>query len=150
MRSPLLRFAVPVIVIAAAWIFGGPSISALLDRCFTVALRTTPLGEMSIDEHDLSFADRRWPLRKDGVMATNARGEVAHEAKVDAYLERDRHWSRDAYRLEAVGESADGASAIVSVVHIADERAPAPGAGRSLSLRVDRASGVVSGEIGAQ
>ncbi|MEO7085465.1 MAG: hypothetical protein ABI442_21820 [Gemmatimonadaceae bacterium] len=263
MRFLLPRVVVPVIIISAAWIFGGRSISAMLDRIFTVALRAAPLGDMSIDDHDLSFAGRRWLLSKGGVVETNARGEVTlssggrtftlaaiesgydrnpgayyrfhpasddsvtyttwrswlawplldrysimggarptrqrhlyhrlhwhkpsgatldiewrdeqqfyvksgwsdmflespatvtigavpHEANVVAYLERERHWSRDAYRLEAMGDSPDGATFIVSVVHAADAQAPSPGAGRSVSLRVNRATGVVSGEIGSQ
>ncbi len=76
MRLLLLRFILPVIVISAVWIFGGPSISAMLDRFFTIPLRTSPLGDLSLDKHDLSFAGRRWLIGKDVVVATNARGEV--------------------------------------------------------------------------
>lgn len=86
MRFLLLRLVVPVIVISAVWVFGGPSISALLDRFFTVPLRTTPVGDMSIGEGDLTFAGRRWLLSKDGVVATNARGEVTLASAGDTFI----------------------------------------------------------------
>ncbi|MEP6832012.1 MAG: hypothetical protein ABJB74_01405 [Gemmatimonas sp.] len=76
MRFLLLRLVLPIAIILAVWIFFGPSTSALLDRVFTVKLRTTPLGAMSIDERDLTFAGRRWLLAKDGVVTKNDRGEV--------------------------------------------------------------------------
>lgn len=76
MRFFLLRLVAPVVVVAAAWIFGGPAISSMIDRFVTLPLRTATLGDMTIDAHELSFGGRRWLLGTDGVVATSARGEV--------------------------------------------------------------------------
>lgn len=50
MRYLLLRLVLPVIVVAAVWIFGGSSISALLDRFFTVAQRTSSADGTTIGD----------------------------------------------------------------------------------------------------
>lgn len=106
MRYLLLRLVLPVIAVAAVWIFGGSSISALLDRFFTVAQRTstadgttigdtavaaspkgsvTPgdmsamdvsIADMAIDGQEMSIAGRRWLLGTGCVVTTNPSGEV--------------------------------------------------------------------------
>jgi hypothetical protein len=72
------------------------------------------------------------------------------EDAVVRYVERVKHWTSSAYRIESRGSSTDGASEIFAVVHVDDVRGSAPGAGKSIELYVDRATQTVIRELGAQ
>lgn len=86
-----------------------------------------------------------------GGLADVAIREVADLQKgAIEYLSRTKHWSPAEYRLEDCGPSADAKEEIFFARHRADEQAPAPGAGRSVELRVDCRTRRVSREIGGQ
>jgi hypothetical protein len=59
---------------------------------------------------------------------------------IDAYLMRTKNWTRDDYRLESRGMSADGCCAVVRVIHRSDDAAAQPGGGRSIELHINRAT----------
>lgn len=66
-----------------------------------------------------------------------------------AYLAA-RHGDAAAYRLEIRDPGGGDRPAVVWAVHPDDERAPAPGGGRSLELHLDPVTGEVRSEYGFQ
>jgi hypothetical protein len=72
------------------------------------------------------------------------------ENAADDYLRRVKGWSPGQYRLQDLGPSADGSEEVIFALHLEDERSSAPGAGRSVELRVSYRDRKVMREIGGQ
>ncbi|MBZ5608559.1 MAG: hypothetical protein LAP38_09890 [Acidobacteriia bacterium] len=74
----------------------------------------------------------------------------AHGNVVAEYIARHKGWKPGEYRIEERGPSAGGSSDVIAVIYLEDQRSPQPGAGQSVELWVDRASGQVVKELGGQ
>jgi hypothetical protein len=72
------------------------------------------------------------------------------EGAIVQYVARTKGWNRSDYSIERRGPTADGRNDRFAVIHHVDERAPAPGAGKSVELHVDRVSRQVTEELGGQ
>jgi hypothetical protein len=70
------------------------------------------------------------------------------EEAAAGYLAAAKGWARSEYRLEVQPGSAD--DEVVTAVYLKDEGGSQPGGGRSVVLRVERASGKVVSESGFQ
>ena len=86
-----------------------------------------------------------------GLIRTGIRAQTTpHESAAVEYISETKGWKPGEYRVENRGLSADGQSDVLAVIHIEDERGSQPGAGRSVELYVDHASGRVTKELGGQ
>jgi hypothetical protein len=88
------------------------------------------------------------------LMAGTSNVEVQEIDQVNAvasqYLAAQKKWRPDQFRLEYKGLIAGGHTIIVRAVYLEDEIRPAPGAGKSVELHIDRASRQVVRELGFQ
>jgi hypothetical protein len=75
---------------------------------------------------------------------------IQHDSVVTQYVARAKGWERARYRIESRGLTSDGLCDRIAVIHLDDERAPSPGAGKSIELLVDRSSHQVVKELGGQ
>lgn len=74
----------------------------------------------------------------------------ALEDAVAQYIAKTKGWKRSEYRIEDRGPGPDANVEEFAVVCLCDEQNPVPGAGHSVRLDVDRASGRVTREQGYQ
>jgi len=72
------------------------------------------------------------------------------ENAVVRYLTEGKGWKRGSFRLDHKGLCDEGKTARVWAIALEDEANPAPGAGKSIELRVDRRSYRVIRELGFQ
>ncbi len=96
-----------------------------------------------------------WRPEKVEVMAGNLQSCNINEASdLDSaavqYLSRTRHWDRAEYQLENRGPSSDSREEVIFALHRDDEHSPHPGAGRSVELRLDYHSRLVTREFSGQ
>ncbi len=265
MRLLLIRSLLLVLSALAAWLLFGPKISALLDRFFTVADATLPVGHFELDSSQFTIGPRRWWVTPDMLIApdsgrrvtlsaagrtftfgpilacsaaatgscfefsadpgdelsfvksrswlawptpfqysimgapmTSWRRHAYHrllwrkssgaaiemvwrdeqgfhatsgwtdgnlqiapivtitpspfEAAVVRYLSQKKGWSRNEYRLESrgTGTGADRQCDVTAAIYLKDLAAAHPGAGHSVHVCVERSSGQVIREVGAQ
>jgi hypothetical protein len=75
---------------------------------------------------------------------------IQHESVVTQYLTHVKGWELSQYRIESRGLTSDGLYERIAVIHRDDERAPSPGAGKSIELLLDRSSHQVVKELGGQ
>jgi hypothetical protein len=75
---------------------------------------------------------------------------IAQESVAVEYISKTKGWKRTQYRIECRGLSADGRSDVLAIILLKDLYWPAPGAGESLVLHVDRSTHRVTQELGGQ
>jgi len=94
------------------------------------------------------------PPRLDGIAIGLVRTSITEAADLETaaigYLSTTKHWDPSEYGLEDRGPSSDLNDEIILAIHRDDEQSPAPGAGRSVELRVGYKSRSVTREIGGQ
>ena len=76
MRLLLIRSALPMLAVLAAWPFAGARVSAWLDRVFTMPDASLPLGRYAIDSSQFIIGTRRWWVTSDLPIAADAQHRV--------------------------------------------------------------------------
>ena len=86
-----------------------------------------------------------------GLLAVNITNKTsAAETAVTEYIERIKKWKRSEYRVEARGKNADGRADVMAVIHVDDQDASHPGAGKSVELYLDPDTHQVLREVAGQ
>jgi hypothetical protein len=73
----------------------------------------------------------------------------ANDAALD-YIHQTRGWNPSEYRIEDRGQTVDGRSDVLEIVHLSDETSSHPGARFSFQLYIDRVSRQIEKELAGQ
>src|SRR5690242_1357512 len=86
-----------------------------------------------------------------GLIRLDIRPEpIAQESAAVEYISKTKGWKRAQFKIESRGLSPDGRSDVLAVIFLKDLYWPAPGAGETVVLHVDRSTHQVTQELSGQ